>query len=131
MLRGTTSAQDHLRCIGPNTMNVGRNIAFAFNDTVEPYASELLQDPRTEHAIARLEQSFAPDVMLFDLPPALFYDDVIAFRPMFDGVLLVIGGGQTTQREVKEVERRLGENTPLLGMVLNRAEGPDFTRYGY
>ena len=69
--------------------------------------------------------------MLFDLPPALFYDDVIAFRPRFDGLLLVIGGGITTEKEVKEVERRIGEETPLLGMILNKAEGAEVGRYKY
>jgi tyrosine-protein kinase Etk/Wzc len=131
MLRGVTAPEDHMRRMGSNTIHAGRNIAFACNDQAEPYASELLQDPRTATNIDAIEAQFAPDVMLFDLPPALFYDDVIAFRPMFDGVLLVIGGGQTTEREVKEVERRLGPNTPLLGMVLNRAEGSDLKRYGY
>ncbi|WP_031323152.1 hypothetical protein [Ponticoccus alexandrii] len=131
MLRGRTSPEDHLKRMGRNPVQAGRNIAFGFNDVVEPYASELLQDPRTAETLNRIETGFGADVMLFDLPPALFYDDVIAFRPMFDGVLLVIGGGLTTEKEIKEVERRLGADTPLLGMVLNKAEGADMTRYTY
>ncbi len=131
MLRGSTTPQDHLRRMGVNSIHAGRNIAFGLNGSVETYASELLQDPRAGETLDAIEKSFAPDVMLFDLPPALFYDDVMAFRPLFDGVLLVVGGGLTTEREIKEVERRLGENTPLLGMVLNRAEGTDLKRYGY
>ncbi|SMX32920.1 CpsD/CapB family tyrosine-protein kinase [Maliponia aquimaris] len=131
MLRGQTAPEDHLRRMGQNPVNAGRNIAFALNDTTEAYASELLQDPRTEETLQRIEQHLAPDVMLFDLPPALFYDDVIAFRPLFDGVLLVIGGGLTTQKEIAEVERRLGDSTPLLGLVLNKAEGTELERYSY
>ena len=131
MLRGRTSPEDHLKRMGQNPVQAGRNIAFGFNDVVEPYASELLQDPRTAETLHRIESDFDTDVMLFDLPPALFYDDVIAFRPMFDGVLLVIGGGLTTEKEIKEVERRLGADTPLLGMVLNKAEGTDMSRYTY
>ena len=131
MLRGRTSPEDHLKRMGRNPVQAGRNIAFGFNDVVEPYASELLQDPRTAETLNRIETGFGADVMLFDLPPALFYDDVIAFRPMFDGVLLVIGGGLTTEKEIKEVERRLGADTPLLGMVLNKAEGTDMSRYTY
>lgn len=131
MLRGRISPEEHLKRMGPNPVQAGRNIAFGFNDVVEPYASELLQDPRTAETLNRIETDLGADVMLFDLPPALFYDDVIAFRPLFDGVLLVVGGGLTTEKEIKEVERRLGEGTPLLGMVLNKAEGTEMDRYTY
>ena len=131
MLRGKVPPEAHLLRLGKNRVNAGHNIAFGFNGVVEPYASELLQDPRTEATLDRIEDLFKPDVVLFDLPPALYYDDVIAFRPLFDGVLLVIGGGITTEKEIKEVERRLGETTPLLGMVLNKAENTEIARYQY
>ncbi|MBV2359549.1 CpsD/CapB family tyrosine-protein kinase [Thalassococcus sp. CAU 1522] len=131
MLRGATHPGDHLVRMGKNTIHAGRNIAFGFNDTTEPYAAELLQDPRTRQTLAAIERDMAPDVMLFDLPPALLYDDVIAFRPMFDGVLLVVGGGMSTDKEIKQVEHRLGEDTPLLGMVLNKAEGSSVKKYNY
>jgi len=131
VLRGTVAPEAHFMRMGPNTINAGRNIAFALNTVAEPYASELLQDPRCADALTRIEQDFEADVMLFDLPPALFYDDVVALSPLFDGVLLVIGGGLTTEREVKEVERRLGKDKPLLGMVLNKAEGTNVGTYTY
>ncbi|MGP6089424.1 nucleotide-binding protein [Antarctobacter jejuensis] len=131
VLRGLVPPEEHLRRMGANPVHAGRNIAFGLNDRVEEYPSELLQDPRTTATLEAIEARFAPDVMLFDLPPALFCDDVIAFRPQFDGVLLVLGGGMTTEREVKEVERRLGDSTPLLGMILNKAEGSELRRYGY
>ncbi|WP_417205756.1 exopolysaccharide biosynthesis protein [Antarctobacter sp.] len=131
MLRGITPPEVHLRRMGRNPVNAGRNIAFALNDRAEPYASELLQDPRSIETLRAIEDHYAPDVVLFDLPPALFYDDVIAARPLFDGVLLVIGGGLTTESEVSEVERRLGDSMPILGMVLNKAEGTDIGRYTY
>lgn len=131
VLRGTLDPEEHFLRMGQNRFDAGRNIAFALNTVTEPYASELLQDPRTARALDHLQEAFQPDVMLFDLPPALFYDDVIAFQPLFDGVLLVVGGGLTTEKEIKEVERRLGTDTPLLGMVLNKAEGTGATRYTY
>jgi Mrp family chromosome partitioning ATPase len=70
-----------------------------------------------------------PDVVLYDLPPALAFDDVIAFKRHFDGVLMVIGGGATKAAEVHEAMRRIGDDVPLLGVVLNQAE--DETRAGY
>ncbi len=131
MLRGRTPPSQHLLRLGENDIHAGHNTAFALNDTVEPYAAELLQDPRCVRILDDIEKTYRPDVMLFDLPPALYYDDVIAMRPLFDGILMVVGGGLTTPREMKEVERRLGVQTPLLGTVLNKAEGTELDRYSY
>lgn len=131
MLRGTKDPQDHIKRLGPNTLHAGQNIAFGLNDSAEPYASELLLDPRTGAALDDLEERLNPDVILFDLPPALFSDDVLALQPHLDGVLLVVGGGVTTQAEIQEVESRLGEATPLLGIVLNKAEGVHSANYEY
>ena len=69
-----------------------------------------------------MEEALEPEVILFDLPPALAQDDVIAFRPHFDCVLMVVGGGITTAEEVREATRRIGEDKPILGVVLNKAE---------
>ncbi|MAU45852.1 MAG: exopolysaccharide biosynthesis protein [Yangia sp.] len=131
MLRGLLPPERHLVRMGENAIHAGHNIAFGFNGAVEPYASELLQTPRTAETLRQVETMLQPDVVLFDLPPALYFDDVMAFRPLFDGVLLVIGGGLTTDKEVREVERLLGKNTPLLGMVLNKAEGTSLDKYTY
>jgi len=131
MLRGVQPADQHLHRLGDNDFHAGHNIAFGFNEVIEPFAAELLQDPRAEQIMTDIQQTYQPDVVLYDLPPALYYDDVIAFRPQFDGVLLVLGGGLSTEKEVREVERRLGDSTPLLGMVLNKAENTDIQRYRY
>lgn len=131
MLRGNIPPEKHLMRLDGNPFNASQHIACGFNGVIEPNASELLQDPRTAKTLDAIEEQYEPDVMLIDLPPALYYDDVIASRPLFDGVLMVIGGGTTTEKEVKEVERRLGESTPLLGMVLNKAENTELDRYKY
>lgn len=132
-LKGASSVQEHFVRLGRNALNIGANLAVGLNNRVEPYAAELIQDPRTDAAFARMMEELDPDVVLYDLPPALAFDDVIAFRKHFDGVLMVIGGGTTTADEVHEAMRRLGEDVPLLGVVLNQAEsdvGMGYT-YGY
>ncbi|WP_188790972.1 CpsD/CapB family tyrosine-protein kinase [Salipiger pallidus] len=131
VLRGRTFPEQHLLRMGENSIHAGDSIAFGFNGVAEPYASELLQSPEAAAALDRMEDMFKPDVVLFDLPPALYYDDVIAFKARFDGVLLVLGGGLSTPKEVREVERRMGEDTPLLGTVLNKAEGTTLSKYTY
>ena len=130
-LRGITPPEEHFMRLGDAGLSIGRNIAVGLNGIPEGYASELLQLPDTKDVLTRMHELMRPDVVLYDLPPALFHDDVMAFRPHIDGVLLVIGGGITKASEVKEVERRLGDSTPLLGIVMNKAEGPTVSTYSY
>lgn len=130
-LQGHSSTENHLKKLGRNTLNIGGNLAVGLNDRVEPYASELMQDPIARDVLDQMMDDINPDIVLYDLPPALTFDDVIAFSPHFDGVLMVIGGGETKASQVREVMRRLGEDTPLLGVVLNQAEGEDMRVYNY
>jgi Mrp family chromosome partitioning ATPase len=130
-LRGERSMEQQFHKFGPNNLKIGQRLAIAMNDTLEPYAAELLARPSTQDRIHEMEETLQPDVVLYDLLPALAHDDVIAFREMFDGVLIVAGGGQTTQAEIREVMRRLGDNTPLLGVVLNKADDARTDEYSY
>lgn len=131
MLRGQITPERHLQGFARNDISVGPHVAIGFNGMVEPYAAELLQDPSTETALKKIEARFEPDVMLFDLPPALLNDDVLAMRPHFDALLLVAAGGMTRANEIKETERRLGDNVPLLGVILNKAAQSDAGDYVY
>ena len=130
-LRGDLAIEDLFRRAGPNDVKIGDNVMVAANGRREDYASELMQLPETAEAMDRMEEALAPDVILFDMPPALVNDDVLAARPLFDGVLLIIGGGITKPQQVRDVERRLGTETPLLGVVLNRSEGENAQSYSY
>ena len=129
MLRGDVAVASHLRRPGENALHIGRTLALGLNDRSEPFAAELLQKPQTTEVLHEMTEQFAPDVVLYDLPPALAFDDVIAFRPHFDCVLLVVGGGLTTAAEVREVHRRLGEDKPVLGVILNMAEDEEDNTY--
>lgn len=131
LLRGDIAPEKHLQGFAKNSISAGSHVAIGFNGVVEPYAAELLQDPSTEAALQRIEAQLEPDVILFDLPPALLNDDVLAMRPHFDALLLVAGGGTTRAKDIKETERRLGESLPLLGIVLNKAEQEESVDYAY
>lgn len=130
-LSGKQSAQDFLRRPGRNLHKIGTSVAFGFNGRVEPYAAELLQDDTTANTLNKMEKALAPDVVLLDMPPALVNDDVLAARRLFDGIILVVGGGKTKPHQVRDVERRLGTDTPLLGVVLNKSEDDMSDTYGY
>lgn len=131
MLRGQIAVERHLQGFAPNSISAGTHVALGFNGITEPYAAELLQDPSTGQALRDIETRLDPDVMLFDLPPALLNDDVIAMRPHIDALLIVAAGGLTKANDIKETERRLGESTPLLGVVLNKAEQNESSEYAY
>lgn len=130
-LRGKVPSELALVKFDHNELNIGPSLAIGTNDAVEPYAAELAQDPSTAQSLDRMMEEMSPDIVLYDMPPALAFDDVIAFRPHFDGVLMVVGGGETRPEDVREVMRRLGEDVPLLGVVLNQAEGEDGSDYSY
>lgn len=130
-LRGEVPTRDQFFKFDSNDMKIGDNLAIAMNDRIEPFASELMQQPATAELLQRMEAELSPDVILYDLPPALANDDVIAFEDNFDGVLIVIDGTRTSGQDVREVMRRLGDSVPLLGVVLNKAEDATGEEYGY
>lgn len=123
-LHGTVPMNEHLLRIAPN-LAVGLNKASAQDP------AELLQEPTTARALDEMRAALQPDVVIYDLPPALLCDDVLAFLPQVDGVLLVADGHSTRAKEVTACERLFKDQTELLGVVLNRAEDSETDRYGY
>ena len=61
-----------------------------------------------------------PDVILVDMPPMLATDDVVAFLPNVDAVLLVAAAGASQIAEVDDCERELSERTNVMGVILNK-----------
>ena len=131
LLRGKLPVAHHFKRLGRNALNIGANLAVGLNSRIEPYAAELMQDPAAEAALDRMMAELDPDIVLYDMPPALAYDDVIAFRKFFDGILMIVGGGTTKSAQVHEAMRRIGEDVPLLGVVLNQAESENSVAYQY
>jgi Mrp family chromosome partitioning ATPase len=121
-LRGFVPLEDHLVRPARNRLHVGERLAIGLNDRPEAYAAELFQQPEAAAVMTHLDRTLNPEVVLLDLPPALAQDDVIAARPHFDCVLMVVGGGMTTAAEIEEATRRIGEDKPVMGIVLNKAD---------
>jgi Mrp family chromosome partitioning ATPase len=130
-LRGLTPPADFLRRPGQNLLNIGQTLAVGFNGRTEAYAAELFQSPATGAALDRMMRETRADLVLYDMPPALALDDVIAFRPYFDCVLIVAGGGKSTAREMKETVRRIGDDRPVVGVILNQGQGEGADDYIY
>jgi capsular exopolysaccharide synthesis family protein len=83
-------------------------------------ASGLLSSRKTARLVEELQRSDAHDVVLFDLPSVLAFDDAIAFSSLVDCALLVVEEGVTRVADVRRARARL-ENTRVLGVVLNRS----------
>ncbi len=101
---------------------IGQNLALCLNDTPVEGSVAMLQHPNTIRVLNDLNRSLLPQVTIYDLPPMLEADDAEAFLPQVDGVLLVSDGGRTDADQLRECERLLNGQPPLLGVVLNRAE---------
>jgi capsular exopolysaccharide synthesis family protein len=85
------------------------------------HSSELLSSPRMMRLVEELKGRYPDRLVLFDMPPVLTGDDVIAFLPYVDAVILVIEEGVTTKNDLQRAYELLGEDK-LLGTVLNKSD---------
>ncbi|GAA6174841.1 CpsD/CapB family tyrosine-protein kinase [Sulfitobacter pacificus] len=115
--------------IGDHMVKVSDTLALGLNNSADAEAAETLQSAETAHTMERMRAALQPEIVLYDLPAMLTHDDVSAFLPQLDGVLLVSDGTQTMGRELMECERLLNNQVPLLGVVLNRARADSIPRY--
>lgn len=126
------SMQDFLAghaAIGDHMVKISDTLALGLNNAADHNSAETLQAAETAHTLERMRAALQPELVIYDMPPMLAYDDVSAFLPQLDGVLLVSDGTQTMARELMECERMLEGQVPLLGVVLNRARANSISRY--
>lgn len=91
-------------------------------------ASDLLTSPRMDELTRALEAEVPRRVVIFDMPPVLASDDVLAFAPQVDGMLLVVAEGTTSRDALRSAKELLTEMN-LLGVVLNRSAAQDEGAY--
>ena len=115
--------------LGQQMVRVSDTLALGLNDQVEVNAAEILQDSTTAETLLRMRASLQPEIVLYDMPPMLEHDDLSAFLPQLDGVLLISDGSQTMARHLRECERMLKGQAPLLGIILNRARASSLPNY--
>lgn len=101
------------------------------NDRPVANASELLSAPETIELIDEVKRG-DDRIAIFDLPPVFAGDDVLAFAPFVDAVLIVLSQG-TTKRNMLAPLRELLQNVNVIGTVLNRSServAPYYYGYG-
>jgi Mrp family chromosome partitioning ATPase len=85
------------------------------------HSSEFLNSPRMSEFLQALEREVPRRIVIFDMPPLLASDDVLAFAPQFDSLLLVVSEGKSGRAMLRGAKEVLTEMN-LLGVVLNRSK---------
>jgi len=87
-----------------------------------PSSSELLVSPVMLSLVQELKRRYPSRHVIFDLPPVLGGDDVLAFAPYLDAMLIVAQEGKTNRDELaRAAELIQSANHNLIGTVLNRS----------
>jgi Mrp family chromosome partitioning ATPase len=113
VLRGTVGPEQAAVSPGMDRLAVLLN-ARSFSSS-----SEMLASPQIAALVRRVSQG-AGRIAVFDLPPVLASDDLLAFAPLVDAVLMVVSQG-TTQHADMVAARDMLQNVNIVGVVLNRS----------
>ncbi|MES9851874.1 MAG: CpsD/CapB family tyrosine-protein kinase [Candidatus Thiodiazotropha sp. L084R] len=92
-------------------------------------SSEMLSSPKMVQLVEELKSRYPNRIVIFDMPPLLSCDDMIAFSPYVDAIMLVVEEDGTRKDELKRAFELL-EKSNLLGTVLNKSKDGGST-YGY
>lgn len=90
------------------------------NETVFENSSEMLSSPKMMQLVDQLRINDPSWMVIYDMPPLLVADDVLAFSPYVDALLYVVAEGQTKQDQVAQ-SRELLKDANLIGTVLNKS----------
>jgi len=92
------------------------------------HSSEMLSSPRMVSLIGEMKSRYPSRLVLLDMPPVLACDDVLAFSPYVDAVLLVAVDGETDHEDLARATALLGKMN-LLGIVLNKSDDRNTSYY--
>ncbi len=92
-------------------------------------SSEMLSSPRMVQLVDELKTRYPSRIVIYDMPPLLVCDDMLAFSPYIDATMLVVEEGRTRKDELRRAYELL-ENTNIIGTLLNKSEEKG-SAYGY
>jgi Mrp family chromosome partitioning ATPase len=84
------------------------------------HSSEMISSPQMYEIAAKLA-SDPSRIVIYDMPPLLAADDLLAFEPIVDATLLVVSE-RTTRRTDTMKAFELLEDSNIIGTVLNRSD---------
>lgn len=84
------------------------------------HSSELISSPKMYEIAAKLA-SDPSRIVVYDMPPLLAADDMLAFEPIVDAILLVVAEGTTRRTDTMKAFELL-ESSNVIGTILNRSD---------
>jgi Mrp family chromosome partitioning ATPase len=85
------------------------------------FTSELISSPKMQNIIADMKNNLEAKIIIFDLPPILVADDVLASIDYYDALLFVVEDGANSAKDIKKSLQMVADK-PFLGTVLNKSE---------
>ena len=86
-------------------------------------SSEMISGPKMLEMVKEIRSRYKSRIIIFDLPPVLSADDVLASTGYYDAVLVIVEEGGNSPDEVKKAIQMLS-GVNLLGTVLNKSMNP-------
>jgi Mrp family chromosome partitioning ATPase len=108
------------------------SLAVLPNMTSHRDSSEVLSSPQIVNLVGELRSLGRNTITVFDLPPVLAGDDVLAFSPLMDAILLIVAEGICKRPNLLAMQELL-KDSEVIGMVLNRSreQSSSMEYYGY
>jgi len=95
------------------------HLVIAPTNRVESGSSELLSSPRMRRFVEEAKERYPERLVIFDLPPVLVGDDVVALSQHLDTLLIVVEDGKTQSKDLNRATELL-KDVNILGVVLNK-----------
>ena len=98
------------------------------NTSAQEYSSELLTSEAMHSLVERLSNDSSGSIVIFDLPPMLDADDMLAFSPQVDALLFVVAECETRRADLQQVSDLI-EDLDVIGVILNKSDDDSPTYY--
>lgn len=86
-------------------------------------SSEMISGLKMQEMAKEIRSRYKSRIIIFDMPPVLSADDVLASTSYYDAALLIVEEGGNTPDEVKKAIQMLSD-VNLIGTVLNKSLNP-------
>jgi protein-tyrosine kinase len=84
-------------------------------------SSELLSSAAMLSLVQKLSSDMHDCIVIFDLPPMLDADDMLAFSPHVDTLLFIVAECETRRTDLKQVSDLI-EDLDVIGVILNKSD---------
>lgn len=101
-------------------LRLTKNTSVSMTTSVVGDPARIILNPQTEDVLDTVQNSYQPDIMLFDTPPLMVSDETRGFMKQVDAVLILAAADVTSVAQIDEVEREVAQYSNVAGIVLNK-----------